>query len=599
MSNKSLNFLGNATSYISVPPTNLSFGTGDFTIEWWQYETDSNPFPRPFSIGSFSTAQIAVSFESGDFLFWSNGSSPSSYSLPTYKNEWVHFAIVRQSGNITIYLNGILITSSPVSDTTNYVFSQNLTIGNETTPNTVSAFGGQIYNFEWLVGTAKYWTQFTPSTNLPSDPNSYALILNGNYSGGTESENVSNVNVGESSNTPVVTPPPPPPPPVPPPPITGLNINPLNKRFGSISFGSFWYGNSTNFPGFLYKKNVGVGGRRSTKMAAGGNVTCNSSTYLYNKYKPGSSGVGASSIANRRAKNRHATVCSGQKCFPCYMTLGQYSNYTHNPNGYVPCAYNKCFMVVGGNIKANMNIDYGMTELTFFNPDIPPVIPPVNPNDDGYAYLPFAGMDFFFFGTNYGNSDGTMPAKSIYMNTNSAFGFGEGQTYYATWPTNMPAILFDFFNSYIFESYVSTEPQNGKVQGSKYVRIVYNGTDIRSYNDGETTSVKKAYEIYYVRDLCHQYMVFNCSIEKCNIPEVDGGFDRSGYDAYFDGVDRFANISNITNGTAFQNTLGSTEGSFGLRPPNNLGPQGGGSYILRSDLNGNNWQFFPNSHLIF
>ena len=111
------------------------------------------------------------------------------------------------------------------------------------------------------------------------------------------------------------------------------------SAFGSgPSNGQFWYGNTTNFPGFLYKKNVGVGGRRSTKMNPGGNVTCNSSTYLYNKYKPGQGGVGASSTANRRAKNRLATICgSSNKCFPCYNTLGQYSNYTHNPNGFIPC----------------------------------------------------------------------------------------------------------------------------------------------------------------------------------------------------------------------------------------------------------------------
>ena len=105
---------------------------------------------------------------------------------------------------------------------------------------------------------------------------------------------------------------------------------------GSTSNGQFWFGGST-FPGFLYKRNLGVGGRRSTKMAPGGNITCNSSTYLYNKYKPGSGGVGASSTSNRRAKNRLATVCDGQKCFPCYPTLGQYSNYTGNPNGFIPC----------------------------------------------------------------------------------------------------------------------------------------------------------------------------------------------------------------------------------------------------------------------
>jgi hypothetical protein len=93
---------------------------------------------------------------------------------------------------------------------------------------------------------------------------------------------------------------------------------------GSNSNGQFWYGSSVNFPGFLYKKNLGVGGRRSTLFAAGGNSRTNTPQYMYNKYKPGTGGVGASSIATRRAKNRHATICTENYCFPAYMTLGQY-----------------------------------------------------------------------------------------------------------------------------------------------------------------------------------------------------------------------------------------------------------------------------------
>ena len=46
----------------------------------------------------------------------------------------------------------------------------------------------------------------------------------------------------------------------------------------------------------------------STKMGPGGNTTSNTSPYSYNKYKPGT-GVGASSIAIRRAKNRVAAGC--------------------------------------------------------------------------------------------------------------------------------------------------------------------------------------------------------------------------------------------------------------------------------------------------
>jgi len=96
-----------------------------------------------------------------------------------------------------------------------------------------------------------------------------------------------------------------------------------------MSNGQFWVGPY----GFLYKKNVGVGARRSTLMGPG--LSSNQPTYIYNRYSPGGSGVGASSVANRRAKNRLATNCGPNgKCFPCYNTLGQYSN---NPNGFVFC----------------------------------------------------------------------------------------------------------------------------------------------------------------------------------------------------------------------------------------------------------------------
>lgn len=303
MSYTSLNFLGNATSYLSVPPTSLSFGTNDFTIEWWQYQTDTNPFPRVFSIGDLesSTTQIAVSIEDGTFYFWSFGSVKFNNSLPNIKNTWTHFAIVRQSGVITVYLNGN--TLGNFNDTTNYSFTENLVIGNETVVENATSFGGQLYNFMWLIGTAKYTGPFTPSKNIPPNPGSYELILNGSYTGGSEGGNVTNNNVGSSSNIPGYIPP------------------NYRRRVSSNSYGQFWFGGST-FPGFLYKKNTGTGARRSTKFAAGGNITCNSSTYLYNKYKPGGSGIGASSVATRRAKNRLATVCGANQCFPFYNNLG-------------------------------------------------------------------------------------------------------------------------------------------------------------------------------------------------------------------------------------------------------------------------------------
>jgi hypothetical protein len=198
--------------------------------------------------------------------------------------------------------------------------------------------------------------------------------------------------------------------------------------------------------------------------------------------------------------------------------------------------------LVLSNVSANMDRT-GMTPITFTN------------DDDGYAYLPFTGMDFYFFGINYGDS-----VNMIYMNTNYAFGFGPGIGNF-TWPVNRPAILFDNADNWNFKSFVSP-PQDGTKQGLKYVRILSAGT---LYNMRSDTTIKKEFEIYFVRGAIYQYMLFNCVVRSTtNTPRND-----------------------ITDGSTFQNTFG----TFTI-------PQAGNSYVITSDLNGNNWQFSPNTHLI-
>jgi hypothetical protein len=126
-------------------------------------------------------------------------------------------------------------------------------------------------------------------------------------------------------------------------------------RTGSNSYGQFWFGGSS-FPGFLFKKNVGVGGRRSTKFNPGGNATCNQTKNVWNKYISGA-GVGASSVATRRAKMINATSCNdNQKCGRFYTELGQnqirpsqYTNYRSNLSVYpqTPLYYTPGYSVNG------------------------------------------------------------------------------------------------------------------------------------------------------------------------------------------------------------------------------------------------------------
>lgn len=108
---------------------------------------------------------------------------------------------------------------------------------------------------------------------------------------------------------------------------------------GSNSYGQFWFGGST-FPGFLYKKNTGVGGRKNPKYG----LICNRPTTLWNTYTSGS-GVGASNIANRRAKMIKASSCvTGGGCTKVNTHLGLASN---NPSSYYPYPRIPRYSIVG------------------------------------------------------------------------------------------------------------------------------------------------------------------------------------------------------------------------------------------------------------
>jgi hypothetical protein len=164
--------------YVQYPASSdWALGTGDYTIEWWQWLTPDAQFPRPFSVGSYPSASIAVSIEGGTFYLWTNGSVITSVALNNYQEQWVHFAISRQSGTTRIFQNGTQIAS--VSDTTNIsVDNLPLTIGNESNVNSAGGFTGYITNFRWTKGEAVYTSNFTvPSQVLTVGANTRLLLL--------------------------------------------------------------------------------------------------------------------------------------------------------------------------------------------------------------------------------------------------------------------------------------------------------------------------------------------------------------------------------------------------------------------------------------
>jgi VCBS repeat-containing protein len=202
----SMSFAGTASSFLSInSDTDLQFGTGDFTIEWWQFQTDTNSWPRVFSMGNYPAA-IGVSIEGGSFYYW-NGNARYIANLTGYKNTWSHFAIARQGTTLRVFRDGTQIGSN-LTDSTNYLPTSALVIGNELTKSVGAAFGGRITNFHWLKGTAKYTSSFTaPQSPIVAQTGSN-LLLNSSASATFASDSsgkskaVSNTGVTWSADTP-------------------------------------------------------------------------------------------------------------------------------------------------------------------------------------------------------------------------------------------------------------------------------------------------------------------------------------------------------------------------------------------------------------
>ena len=165
---KSYSLSASAISYIMTPGSaDWTLGTGDFTVEWFGYHTSLLGAQRPYSVGTYSSANTAVSIESGgSFFYWANGPSRYVSAGAATANTWTHWAVVRQSGTTSIYRNGTLLGSS-FADTydiqTNGLVS--LVVGNETSYTTNAGFVGYLTNFRWVKGLAVYTGNFTVPTS--------------------------------------------------------------------------------------------------------------------------------------------------------------------------------------------------------------------------------------------------------------------------------------------------------------------------------------------------------------------------------------------------------------------------------------------------
>lgn len=178
--------------YLSTPSSSaFSFGTGDFTIEYWAYVNsgaNNGIFQLSDTAGGLkpSTANsLAMNiFTNNSVSIYANGTSYQAPNNTLPFNSWTHFAIVRSSNVTKLYANGALITSigssGSITDNTNYTGTY-VAVGGYYS--TLYLLTGCVASFRVVKGTAVYTANFTPPSAPLTAITNTSLLLNFTNSG--------------------------------------------------------------------------------------------------------------------------------------------------------------------------------------------------------------------------------------------------------------------------------------------------------------------------------------------------------------------------------------------------------------------------------
>lgn len=97
-----------SNQYLTISSTSaFTFGTGDFTVEFWMKplaKSPTAPITQTYGANAWEFLYNWYSDSSMSFLFKDNGNTSAVGSIPL--NTWTHVAGVRSGTNRVLYING-------------------------------------------------------------------------------------------------------------------------------------------------------------------------------------------------------------------------------------------------------------------------------------------------------------------------------------------------------------------------------------------------------------------------------------------------------------------------------------------------------------
>ena len=158
------------SSSLSIPnDATLHFGSGDYTVETWVYNTDTGNDIKWIAAMWHYTTPAAQAWG----LFHYNGQygfivDPADTTVTTgtsglHTNEWTHLAVTKSGDVFRMFINGVQEATTTLSHTMQNG-SGTLDIGGAGAGPGNTRFGGYISNLRTVKGTAVYTSNFTPPT---------------------------------------------------------------------------------------------------------------------------------------------------------------------------------------------------------------------------------------------------------------------------------------------------------------------------------------------------------------------------------------------------------------------------------------------------
>ena len=171
--------------YLSVNST-TAIGSGDYTMELWINGSDveTGTWQSLLSRDYANSDGFRLYKKTGvsELAFYSGGDAvrATTVSAGLTNNTWHHIAVVRNSGTLDIYVDGVSKVSVSNSDNISEAVAP-INIGGNTGEISSYPFTGYISNARIVVGSAVYTSSFTPSTeNLTAVSGTEILCCNSN-----------------------------------------------------------------------------------------------------------------------------------------------------------------------------------------------------------------------------------------------------------------------------------------------------------------------------------------------------------------------------------------------------------------------------------